>query len=185
MTDKEKAYSEIIDFLANANERTLLLRGVADDEKLRILLNALNAQGRTQGLIYLIHTTIEGIDHFFRWAQISNVKLPKKYRQRMKLHNMTLCFDKLSIGSSFRNYDSREFDFMIIWPIQSVTNSTVEIEMLKDMSLRQRTRKIIFPTLHEPSIDPSKMEYFMDRIIRLDCENDNPDEYKRIMTPYE
>ena len=51
MSDIKKAYNEIIDFLENENEKTLLLRGIADKEKHQVLLKALNNQGNMKGLV--------------------------------------------------------------------------------------------------------------------------------------
>jgi hypothetical protein len=51
MSDVKNAYDQIIDFLNNETEKTLLLRGIADKEKHQALLKALNAQGNLKGLI--------------------------------------------------------------------------------------------------------------------------------------
>lgn len=73
---------------------------------------------------------------------------------------------------------------MIIWPIQSVTKNEEEIQILKEIAVRQKTKKIIYPTLHKPWINPILLEPIVDRIIKLNCENDNPEEYKRILSVY-
>lgn len=185
MSDIKKAYNEIIDFLENENEKTLLLRGIADKEKHQVLLKALNNQGNMKGLVNLIHTAKDGMENFFRWAELYKVKVPKKYGEGMKLSNITILFDNLTTKKNGEKYDNYAFDFMIIWPIQSVTKNTKEIEMLKDMAGRQKTRKIIYLTLKEPWYNPDSLELISDRVIKLDCENDDPEEYKRIMTEYE
>jgi|SRR5690554_1874691 hypothetical protein len=185
MSDIKKAYNEIIDFLENENEKTLLLRGIADKEKHQVLLKALNNQGNMKGLVNLIHTAKDGMENFFRWAELYKVKVPKKYGEGMKLSNITIFFDNLTTKKNGEKYDNYAFDFMIIWPIQSVTKNTKEIEMLKDMAGRQKTRKIIYLTLKEPWYNPDSLELISDRVIKLDCENDDPEEYKRIMTEYE
>lgn len=185
MSDKKKAYNEIIDFLENENEKTLLLRGISDKEKHQVLLKALNNQGNLKGLVNLIHTAKDGMENFFRWAELYKVKVPKKYGEGMKLSNITIFFDNLTTKKNGEKYDNYAFDFMIIWPIQSVTRNAKEIEMLKDMAGRQKTRKIIYLTLKEPWYNPDSLELISDRVIKLDCENDDPEEYKRIMTEYE
>lgn len=185
MSDIKKAYNEIIDFLENENEKTLLLRGIADKEKHQVLLKALNNQGNLKGLVNLIHTAKDGMENFFRWAELYKVKVPKKYGEGMKLSNITIFFDNLTTKKNGEKYDNYAFDFMIIWPIQSVTKNAKEIEMLKDMAGRQKTRKIIYLTLKEPWYNPDSLELISDRVIKLDCENDDPEEYKRIMTEYE
>lgn len=55
MSDVKNAYDQILDFMSNTMERTLLLRGIADKEKHQLLLKALNTQGNLKGLVYLIH----------------------------------------------------------------------------------------------------------------------------------
>jgi len=185
MKDVEEAYNKIMDFLNSKTEKTLLLRGIADKEKHQALLKTLNEKGSMKGLIYLIHTTKDGIEDFFRWAEIYKLKLPKKYREGMKLSNLTIYFDKLKINNETNKYDDYEFDFMIIWPIQSVTKDEKEIEMLKQMSERQNTKKVIFLTIKEPWCNPEKFETFVDRVIKLDCQNDNPEEYDRILSNFE
>ena len=120
MSDVENAYKQIASFLNNETEKTLLICGIADEEKHRTLLKALNVRGMSKGLIFLIHTTKDGMEDFFRWAGLSKVKVPKKYGQSMQLSNLTIYFDNLSTRSSSNKYDNYAFDFMIVWPMQSV-----------------------------------------------------------------
>lgn len=114
MSDVKNAYDQIIDFLNNETEKTLLLRGIADKEKHQALLKALNAQGNLKGLINLIHTSKDGMENFFRWAEHYKVNVPKKYGQGMKLFNLTIFFDNLTTKSSSDKYDNYVFDFMIV-----------------------------------------------------------------------
>lgn len=100
MSDVKNAYDQIIDFLNNETEKTLLLRGIADKEKHQVLLKVLNAQGNLKGLINLIHTTKDGMDSFFSWAELYKVNVPKKYGQGMKLSNLTIFFDNLTTTGS-------------------------------------------------------------------------------------
>lgn len=111
MSDVENAYKQIASFLNNETEKTLLICGIADEEKHRKLLKALNARGRSKGLIFLIHTTKDGMENFFRWAGLYKVKVPKKYGQSMQLSNLTIYFDNLSTKSSSNKYDNYAFDF--------------------------------------------------------------------------
>jgi len=185
MSDIKNAYDQIIDFISNDTEKTLLLRGIADKEKHQALLKALNAQGEMKGLINLIHTSKDGMEDFFRWAELYKVKVPKKYGQGMKLSNLTLFFDNLTTKSNSEKYDDYVFDFMIIWPIQSVSKNEKEIQMLKEMAERQKTKKIVYLTIKEPWYNPDSLEPVVDRVIKLDCENDDPKEYQRILATYE
>jgi hypothetical protein len=185
MSDVKNAYDQIIDFLNNETDKTLLLRGIADKEKHQTLLKALNAQGNLKGLINLIHTTKDGMENFFRWAELYKVNVPKKYGQGMKLSNLIIYFDNLTTKSNSEKYDDYAFDFMIIWPIQSVTKNEKEIQMLKEMAERQRTKKIIYLTIKEPWYNPDSLEPIVDRVITLNCENDDPKEYQRILAAYE
>ncbi|WP_312756067.1 hypothetical protein [Rummeliibacillus suwonensis] len=185
MSDVKNAYNQIIDFLNNETEKTLLLRGIADKEKHQALLKALNAQGNLKGLINLIHTSKDGMENFFRWAELYKVNVPKKYGQGMKLSNLTIFFDNLTTKSSSDKYDNYAFDFMIVWPIQSVTKNEKEIQMLKEMAERQKTKKIIYLTIKEPWYNPDSLDSIVDRVIKLDCENDDPKEYQRILAAYE
>lgn len=185
MSDIKNAYDQIMDFMSNDTEKTLLLRGIADKEKHQVLLKALNAQGRLKGLINLIHTSKDGMKDFFRWAELYKVSVPKKYGQGMQLSNLTIYFDNLTTKNNSEKYDDYALDFMIIWPIQSVTKNEKEIQMLKEMVKRQKTKKIIFLTLKEPWYNPDAFETFVDRVIKLDCENDDPKEYQRILAAYE
>lgn len=185
MSDVKNAYDQIIDFLDNETEKTLLLRGIADKEKHQALLKALNSQGNLKGLINLIHTTKNGMENFFRWAELYKVKVPKKYGEGMKVSNLTIYFNNLTAKSNREKYDNYVFDFMIIWPIQSVTKSEKEIQMLKEMAERQSTRKIIYLTIKEPWYNPDPLETIVDRVIKLNCENDNPKEYQRILAAFE
>lgn len=185
MSDVKNAHDQIIDFISNETEKVLLLCGIADKEKHQSLLKALNSQGNLKGLIYLIHTTKDGMINFFRWAELYKVKVPKKYGQGMKLSNLTIYFDNLTTKGSSDKYDNYTFDFMIIWPMQSVTKNEEEIQMLKEMAKRQKTKKIIYLTIKEPWYNPDSLKPIVNRVIKLDCENDNPTEYQRILIAYE
>ena len=57
--------------------------------------------------------------------------------------------------------------------------------MLKEMAERQKTKKIIYLTIKEPWYNPDPLEPIADRVIKLDCENDDPKEYQRILAAYE
>lgn len=185
MSDIKNAYDQVVDFLSNESEKTLLLRGIADKEKHQVLLKALNAQGEMKGLINLIHTSKNGMEDFFRWAELYKVKVPQKYGQGMKLSNLKIFFNNLTTKSNSDKYDDYAFDFMIVWPIQSVTKNEKEIQMLKEMEGRQKTKKIIYLTIKEPWYNPDSLEPIVDRTIKLDCENDDPVEYKRILAAYD
>jgi hypothetical protein len=185
MSDVKNAYDQIMDFMKNETEKTLLLRGIPDKEKHQALLKALNAQGNLKGLINLIHTSKDGMENFFRWAELYKVNVPKKYGQGMKLSNLTIFFNNLTTKSNSEKYDDYAFDFMIIWPIQSVTKNEKEIQMLKEMAESQKTKKIIYLTIKEPWYNPDSLEPIADRVIKLDCENDDPIEYHRILAAYE
>ncbi|WP_161879741.1 hypothetical protein [Alkalibacterium sp. MB6] len=185
MSDIKNAYDQVVDFLSNESEKTLLLRGIADKEKHQVLLKALNAQGEMKGLINLIHTSKNGMEDFFRWAELYKVKVPQKYGQGMKLSNLKIFFNNLTTKSNSDKYDDYAFDFMIVWPIQSVTKNEKEIQMLKEMAGRQKTKKIIYLTIKEPWYNPDSLEPIVDRTIKLDCENDDPVEYKRILAAYD
>lgn len=184
MPDAKKAYDQISEFISNDNEKSLLLRGIADTEKHQVLLKALNKHGNLKGIILLIHTARDGMKNFFRWAELFKVKVPKKYGEAMKLSNLTLYFDNLTTKSYSGKYDNYEFDFMIIWPIQSVTKNEDEIQMIKELTKRQKTKKVIYLTIKEPWYNPNAFAEFADRVVQLDCENDNPKEYKRILDVY-
>lgn len=93
--------------------------------------------------------------------------------------------DNLSTKGYSSKYDNYAFDFMIVWPMQSATKNPEEIEMLRKMAERQKTKKIIYLTIHEPWYSGDPLKPNVDRIIQLDCENDNPQEYQRIMSAYE
>lgn len=185
MSDIKNAYDQILEFMSNDSEKTLLLSGIADKEKHQALLKALNSQGELKGLVNLIHTTKDGIQNFFRWAELYNGSVPNKYGQGMKLSNLTIFFDNLTTKRNTGKYDDYVFDFMIVWPIQSVTENENEIQMLKEMAERQQTKKIIYLTIKEPWYNPKSLEPIVDRVIQLDCENDDPKEYQRILAAYE
>ena len=86
MSDVENAYQQIASFLNNETEKTLLICGIADEEKHRALLKALNDRGRSKGLILLIHTTKDGMDSFFRWSGLYKVKQPRKVKLECDPH---------------------------------------------------------------------------------------------------
>ena len=122
---QKNAYDQIIDFISNETEKTLLLCGIADKEKHQALLKSLNAQGEMKGLINLNHTSKDGMEDFFRWAELYKVKVPKKYVQGMKLSNLTIFFDNLTTKSNGEKYDDYVFDFMIINDIVKVCHLKV------------------------------------------------------------
>lgn len=185
MTDVENTCIEIDSFLNAEKEKTLLLCGVADKEKHLSLLKMLNKQGNLRGLIYLVHTTKDGIANFFHWAELYNVNIPKKYGQEMRLSNLTIQFDNMGSNLNSHKYDNSVFDFMIIWPMQSLAENDKEVQLLKEMSDRQKTKKIIYLTIKEPWVSPDLLRPIVDRVIKLDCEHDDPTEYQRIMNAYE
>ena len=184
MSDVDIAYEQITKFLNDDTSKTLLVCGVADKEKHRTLLKALNSKGRSKGLIFLIHTTKEGMENFFHWAELYEVKVPKKYGEAARFLNLTIYFDNMTTKHSSNKYNNYAFDFMIVWPMQSVTKSQEEIQMLHTMAERQKTKKIIYLTIKEPWYSADPLKPYVDQIVTLDCENDDPEEYNRIMDSY-
>lgn len=86
------------------------------------------------------------MENFFRWSGLYDVKVPKKYGQGMSLSNLTIYFDNLTTKNSVDKYNNYIFDFIIMWPIQSVTKSEKEIQMLKKMAVsRKQKRLFILP----------------------------------------
>ena len=185
MSDVNIAYEQITNFLNNSEAKTLLVCGLADKEKHLTLLKALNAQGKAKGLIFLIQTTKDGMESFFRWAGLYKVKVPKKYGQAMHLSNLTIYFDNLSTKSSSDKYDNYAFDFMIVWPMQSAMRNPEEIQMLIEMAERQKTKKIIYLTIREPWYSADPLKPHVDQIVALDCEYDYPEEHKRVIAAYQ
>lgn len=59
----------------------------------------------------------------------------------MKLSNLKIFFDNLTTKSNSEKYEDYAFDFMIVWPIQSVTKNEEEIQMLKEMAERQKNKE--------------------------------------------
>lgn len=47
-------------------------------------------------------------------SELYKVNVPKKYRQGMKLSNLTIFFDNLATKSNSEKHDNYAFDFMII-----------------------------------------------------------------------
>jgi len=146
MSDVQNAYNQIMEFISSKSEKTMLLCGVADKEKHRLLLKALNDNGSLKGLIYLINTTRDGMENFLRWAELNKVMPPKKYGQGIRISNLTLYFYNITIKSNSFKYEDRSFDFIIFWPIQSVTKNEEEIQMLKEIAKHQNSNKIFFLT---------------------------------------
>ncbi len=173
MLDINTLYDQIEEFYTNTTERTMLLCGNADKEKHRTLLRVLNEQGHLNGLILLIHTTRDGMQSFFRWAELYKMRTPSRYGESMRLQRLTITFQKLSLKETSPHFG--KYDFIIVWPIQSITQSKEEITKLQKVMSYQETKKIFYLTIHEPRINPESVKPISDRVVILDYE-DNSEE---------
>ena len=104
MSNAEDACEQITSFLNSQTEKTLLLCGIADDEKHCMLLKTLNSRGKSKGFVFLIHTTKEGMEINYSLARLSGVKVPKKYGQAIQLSSLTICFDNLTTKRCSNRY---------------------------------------------------------------------------------
>ncbi|MDD3810011.1 MAG: hypothetical protein PHS94_07045 [Erysipelotrichaceae bacterium] len=182
MKDTDKAYFEIVDFLQNADSKSLLLKGISDDAKVQLMLKSLHDEKLLRGSVYLMHMKKDGIEKFFRPFNIpgrKKIAQSKTYGEEIRFSDMQLRFYKLKSYTDFLINEGQMDSFSIVWPIQSAVGNREDIANLKKYIGSADVKKIILITYNVVLQDTEEIESIVDKVIKLDKENDDPKVYNR------
>lgn len=175
MKDKSEFISSLDEFFSSENS-VVLITGIDDDEKIKIVLSELNKR-YTRGTIYVnaLNNTATLLNRAFGYKSKAfprNITRTKVY----SLGNMRLSFEKYSeelMGFSLSEND----DFAVYYPVQVALMEEKSFKKLIDHIKVTKALKTIIVTTNDLHIDTSKLNAFVDQHIHYEIKNDNEELY--------
>src|SRR5690606_36762443 len=120
MIDMEK-FIEVIDgFLENNEQIFVLLKGIDDENKIKVTMSCINNSGLKKGLIR-ISNKVNDIPRILKRMGVINPKSRYKFTQYYKIGNLVIKFDPYTSKYTMKTYNEN-FDFAVIYPVQSMAN---------------------------------------------------------------
>ncbi|OMF03646.1 hypothetical protein BK129_20340 [Paenibacillus amylolyticus] len=172
MKDEEKAVQTVLNFLNDDSKRTLLMRGYDTDAKLRVVFSCLN-KIFDRGIISTssMSNVSELINHAFKIKLLpDNVKSTSTY----ELGDMEILITSYATSTKFK-FNGNENTFTTFFPVQTILNDSKRYEKFLLRLKDNNSRKIIFVTTNEWSINDWDIEKYVDEIFFFEVENDNPE----------
>ncbi|AXY26337.1 hypothetical protein CL176_10195 [Suicoccus acidiformans] len=173
MTDFEKYMNQFVEFL-DSEKKSILITGLDDDAKVRMVLNGLNERYKN-GMIRCselgrIAEIINGAFH--------NKHLPSKIsgQKVYSVGNMEITFSKY-VDSIVRHTIGERFDFVLYFPIETVLFPGKEkyLNQLLNNISHTGSSKIVLLTTNDHKKNLKALRDIADEHIHYDISNDNPE----------
>ena len=175
MNNRQQATEKIIDFIKSEN-KILLLTGTYQYEKHKLVLQQIARSVLSPSSILFRANGMDNVSSFLG-KSTTRFQTGTPY----KLGNHKLFIDTINVGSWKRTYD--EYDFAILYPIDSVLKMKNKEAILDDLCIHRHIGKIFIVswTDHE-SDDYSWLDKYQlnDRVI-FDAEEENPKYHARVL----
>ncbi|MHC5248275.1 hypothetical protein [Enterococcus sp. LJL90] len=172
MTDRDVAIDYIKNFINDDSKHTFLIKGYDDDEKIGTVLAVLNEYYK-KGIILCSSLQTVG-DLINRAFGKEFFKKPVSTTKNYRLAKMTLGFNSYYRPNKNEYYGNEDY-FGVVYPVQIALSSAERFDKMIDRVNQLRTKKIIFVTTSDHSIDTSKLEDKVDDVFIYRVDNDNPD----------
>lgn len=173
MSDYEKYIQQFLDFL-ESDQKIMLITGLDDDAKIRMVLNGLNKKFNS-GMIRC--SELGRIAMIINQA-FNNSPLPQKIngQKLYPIGNMKVRFSKYI--DSMVNYPiGDQLDFVIYFPIETVLMPGKEkyLEQLLNNIEHTVSTKTILMTTNDPRKNMKVLRDMVDEHLHYDIANDNPE----------
>lgn len=179
MTDLEKTIDVINNFLEDENQKYFFLKGVDDDNKIRVIIHCLNKSKFKKGLVR-ISKNLNDIPRILKRMGLKDPKSRYKYNEFYKVGSMNIKFDSYTSRHTMKSYNEA-LDFTVIYPVQSIADRTNEHDWFIEMMKKLNSKKIILVTTNDGIHEFDWIEKEMDAIYSYDSKNDNPELYERVI----
>lgn len=173
MTDFEKYMNQFVDFL-DSEKQSVLITGLDDDAKIRMVLNGLNARYKN-GMIRC--------SELGRIAEVINDAFNKKLLPSKvggqgiySIGNMEITFSKY-IDSLVDYTIGERFDFVLYFPIETVllTGREKYLNQLLNNVSHTGSSKVVLMTTNDHKKNLKSLRDIVDVHIHYDISNDNPE----------
>lgn len=178
MSDADLFENQVLNFLRSEAKKTALIRGILDQPKISTLIKSLSNQGKAKIKVVLVRTDKNGIENFLQYALLNNRK-PQKYNEKIQVKSLSISFENFTTRRRSVVHKIFSCDYLIIWPIQSITEDTGDSQVLINFIMKQNARKVFLIPHGEPQHNLDQFEKFVDCIIKQDFCNDYADDYNR------
>lgn len=168
MNTLEKAVHEIENFLTS-NEKCMLLKGTNQYKKHPLVLSLINQSNEDVKILFRVNA-LQNLNTFLQINQ--NLKTGTAYN----FGGNILYID--SINSQSWTKTPNDFDFAVLYPVDSAIKSNRSDSILLDVF--SRSKKVILVSWTD-SYDYSSIENVIDRIVTYDAEAEDPDYHSRVL----
>lgn len=168
MNTLEKAVHEIENFLTS-NEKCMLLKGTNQYKKHPLVISLINQSSENIKLLFRVNA-LQNLDTFLQINQKLKTGTPYKYDKNI------LYID--SINSQSWTKTPNDFDYAVIYPIDSIIKSNQRDSIMLDVF--RRAKKVILVSWTD-SYDYSSIANVIDRIVTYDAEAEDPDYHARVL----
>lgn len=179
MRDLNAAINIVNSFLENDDEKFLLLKGIDDDNKIKVVTSCLNKSKFNKGLLR-IGNTLNDIPRILWTVGVVKPKSSYKYNKFYRIGNMNIKIDSYYSKRTMRSRFEK-FDFVIIYPIQTIANRINEHDWFTNMLKDLKSEKVLLITTNDSNYKFDWIEQMMDVVYSYDSKNDKPELYERLM----
>lgn len=179
MKDRHDFVENIEKFFESEDNRVLLVTGLDDDEKIRMVLSKLNERYK-RGTFYV--NGLGNATELLNRAFGNNKKMFTKNINKKDVYsigNMNLVFKKYS-EELYGGYLSENDEFAIYYPVQIALMDEKLFKKLTAHIQVTRAFKTIIVTTNDQHTDTSKLKPFIDKHIHYETKNDNEELYRTV-----
>jgi len=176
MSNRQQAIEKIADFI-KSDRKILLLTGTHQHEKHKIVLQVISRTVSSPSSILFRVNSMDNVGSF--------LKTPGTRYQTGTPYNLArhkLFID--SINSSSWKKTKTEYDFAVLYPVDSVLKVKNKQDILEDLCIDRRIGKIFIVSWTDHDCDDYSCfsKYIIDEHVVFDAEEENPAYHARVLT---
>lgn len=168
MNTRSEAKENLIEFM-RSDEKVVFITGTHQYEKHPLALSVIKEHAKSSKVLFRTNSSQMLSSHF----ENKNLKLGTFY----KIGENKLCFDTIN-RRTWGNL-SWEFDYSVLYPLDSVCKAKNKEEILLD--LINRTKKKVFLASWTDSYDYSWLHEYIDRHVIYDAEAEDTEYHERVL----
>lgn len=175
MNNRQQATAKIVDFLIS-DRKILLLTGTHQYEKHKLVLHEIAAQVSSSSSILFRANNMQNIGSFFE-KPMTHFHTGTAYQ----CGSHKLFFDAINSSSWRKTY--HEYDFAILYPIDSVLKMKNKNDILDDLCINRRIGKIFIVSWTDHDHDDYSCfdKYKIDERVIFDAEEEDPEYHARVL----
>lgn len=176
MNNRQQAVEKITDFI-KSDSKILLLTGTHQYEKHKIVLQGLSQTFSSPSSILF---RVNGMDNVGSFLNTPNTRYQTGIPYKLAKHKLFID----SINSSSWKRTKAEYDFAVLYPVDSVLKVKNKQDILEDLCIDRRIGKIFIVSWTDHDCDDYSCfgKYIIDEHVVFDAAEENPAYHARVLT---